>query len=72
LVQTDLTLAECYWRTEPFTSWMQTLIGDPLYRPFKNHKVMKSAEAQAAAEAANVIDALGAPAATTPEAEGAP
>lgn len=72
LLQSDLTLAECYWRTEPFTSWMQTLIGDPLYRPFKNNKVMKSPEAQAAAEAANVIDSLEAPAATTPEAPGTP
>jgi len=28
------TLAECYWRTTPTTSWRLTLIGDPLYRPF--------------------------------------
>jgi hypothetical protein len=72
LVQGELTLAECYWRSLPFTSWMQTLIGDPLYRPYKNHQVVKSPEARAAAEAANVIDALRAPAATAPEPEGAP
>src|SRR4029077_17075437 len=35
LVQGDLTLAECYWRTTPFTSWNMALVGDPLYRPFK-------------------------------------
>jgi uncharacterized protein (TIGR03790 family) len=29
------TLAECYWRTCPFVSWRMTLIGDPLYNPFK-------------------------------------
>jgi uncharacterized protein (TIGR03790 family) len=28
------TLAECYWRTSPSTSWRFTLIGDPLYRPY--------------------------------------
>ena len=30
------TLAECYWRTVPAVSWRLTLIGDPLYNPFKN------------------------------------
>ena len=29
------TLVECYYRTKPFNSWIMTLIGDPLYRPFK-------------------------------------
>ena len=31
-----LTLAEVYWRTLPWSSWMQTCIGDPLYNPYKN------------------------------------
>lgn len=35
LLQGELTLAECYARTNPYNSWMMTLIGDPLYRPFK-------------------------------------
>jgi uncharacterized protein (TIGR03790 family) len=35
LLRGDLTLVECYYRTTPFNSWMMTLIGDPLYRPFK-------------------------------------
>jgi uncharacterized protein (TIGR03790 family) len=72
LLTGDLTLAECYWRTSPFTSWMQTLIGDPLYRPFKNHKVVKSPQAQAAAEAANLVDPPDAGEATAPGAPGAP
>ena len=28
------TLAECYFKTVPSLSWMMTLIGDPLYRPY--------------------------------------
>ena len=36
LVKGELTLVECYARTSPFNSWMMTLIGDPLYLPFKN------------------------------------
>lgn len=67
LVQGDLTLAEAYWRSQPFTSWMMTLVGDPLYRPYKNYKVVKSPEAQAAAAAASAVEAVkaqgGAPAA---------
>ncbi len=35
LMQGDLTLVEVYYRTKPFNSWMMTLIGDPLYRPFR-------------------------------------
>lgn len=27
-------LAEVFWRTSPWVSWMQTCIGDPLYRPY--------------------------------------
>jgi uncharacterized protein (TIGR03790 family) len=30
------TLAECYDKTVLFASWMGTLVGDPLYNPFKN------------------------------------
>ena len=29
-------LVEAYYRTKPFNSWQLVLIGDPLYRPFKN------------------------------------
>ena len=29
-------LVEAYYRTKPFNSWQMLLVGDPLYRPFKN------------------------------------
>ena len=29
------TLAECYWKTVPHTSWRLTLIGDGLYNPYR-------------------------------------
>jgi uncharacterized protein (TIGR03790 family) len=35
LLQGNLTLVECYYRSSPFNSWMMSLIGDPLYKPFK-------------------------------------
>jgi len=28
-------LAECYMLSSPFLSWQMTLVGDPLYRPFR-------------------------------------
>ena len=34
LLQGRATLAECYGLANPFWSWQQVLIGDPLYRPF--------------------------------------
>ncbi|NLE57710.1 MAG: TIGR03790 family protein [Planctomycetes bacterium] len=34
------TLAECYAYTLPFNSWMQMLLGDPLYRPFARNPVL--------------------------------
>ncbi len=36
LLDGRLTLAECYAMSNPFWSWQMVLIGDPLYRPFKN------------------------------------
>lgn len=35
-----LTLAEVYWATTPLTSWMQTAIGDPLYKPFAKNPAL--------------------------------
>jgi uncharacterized protein (TIGR03790 family) len=35
LLNGELTLVECFARSSPYNSWMITLIGDPLYRPFK-------------------------------------
>jgi uncharacterized protein (TIGR03790 family) len=36
LIKGSFTLAECYALSNPFWSWQMVLIGDPLYRPFKN------------------------------------
>ncbi|RIK80789.1 MAG: hypothetical protein DCC67_08960, partial [Planctomycetota bacterium] len=36
LLTGQLSLVECYYQSQPFTSWNMALIGDPLYRPFKN------------------------------------
>jgi uncharacterized protein (TIGR03790 family) len=36
LLRGELTLVECYYRTQPLNSWMMVLIGDPLYTPYKN------------------------------------
>ena len=36
LIDGRLTLAECYALSNPFWSWQMVLVGDPLYRPFKN------------------------------------
>jgi uncharacterized protein (TIGR03790 family) len=38
LLDGRLTLAECYALSKPFLSWQMVLIGDPLYRPFKNRR----------------------------------
>ena len=41
------TLAEVYAETSPWTSWMLTLIGDPLYNPFKANPKMTLADVRA-------------------------
>jgi uncharacterized protein (TIGR03790 family) len=41
LLRGDFTLAECYWQSLPYTSWTLTLLGDPLYRPYKNVRVQR-------------------------------
>lgn len=35
------TLAETYYRTKPFNSWVMTLVGDPLYNPYKGRSPLK-------------------------------
>lgn len=45
LLRGDRTLVECYYMTQPFNSWMMTLIGDPLYRPFKYRTAASSGAA---------------------------
>lgn len=41
LLTGELTLAEVYWRTNPTTSWMINMIGDPLYTPYKVNPQIK-------------------------------
>ena len=41
LMTGKLTLLEVYFLTVPQVSWMQLLIGDPLYQPFKNHPAIR-------------------------------
>ncbi len=36
LMEGYLTLAECYAVATPWVSWRMVLVGDPLYRPFRN------------------------------------
>jgi uncharacterized protein (TIGR03790 family) len=38
LLDGRFTLAECYALSNPFWSWQMVLIGDPLYRPFRQDK----------------------------------
>jgi uncharacterized protein (TIGR03790 family) len=35
LMTGKLQLADVYWKTTPMTSWMISMVGDPLYTPFK-------------------------------------
>lgn len=46
LMTGKLTLLEVYFSTVPQISWMQILIGDPLYRPFKNKPVIPVSRGQ--------------------------
>lgn len=41
LLTGEFTLAECYAYTNDLTSWMQMLIGDPLYRPFATNPMLE-------------------------------
>ena len=38
------TVAEAFWYSSPMNSWMQTLIADPLYTPFRKNPKMSVAE----------------------------
>lgn len=40
LLEGPLSLAETYFLSLPFLSWQMVLLGDPLYRPFKNRAPM--------------------------------
>ena len=44
LLTGKLTLAECYWRTEPVASWQMACVGDPLYTPYRAHPALTEAD----------------------------
>lgn len=46
LMTGKLTLVEVYYRTLPFLSWRQILIGDPLYRPFRKHPAFTASSSE--------------------------
>lgn len=52
LMTGELTLAEVYWKTNPLTSWMNTCIGDPLYRPYRMNPLLKAGDLPAALRSA--------------------
>jgi uncharacterized protein (TIGR03790 family) len=41
LMTGKLSLAEVYWKTTPWASWMQCCVGDPLYKPYKVNPPLK-------------------------------
>jgi len=65
LLTGKLTLAEVYWKTTPMASWMISMVGDPLYRPFGAHPALDVADLPG-----NLRRAID-PAATTRPANGA-
>jgi uncharacterized protein (TIGR03790 family) len=64
-----LTLAEAYWRTLPWTSWMQTCIGDPLYNPYKNDPPLAAGDLPSALQGA-ISPAEAVPVPTQPARDG--
>jgi uncharacterized protein (TIGR03790 family) len=44
LASGEYTLVECYARSALINSWMMTLVGDPLYKPFKPTGKVKAAD----------------------------
>lgn len=44
LMTGQMTLAEVYWRVNPLVSWMQTAIGDPLYRPYAKDPPLRTSD----------------------------
>lgn len=46
LLTGEFTLVECYSRTIILTSWMTTLIGDPLYNPYRKKPLLKVDDVQ--------------------------
>lgn len=66
LMTGKVTLAEAFWRTAPTTSWMISLVGDPLYNPFAKTPAMKVEDLPAGLQAATREPAQLVPATTQP------
>lgn len=49
------TVAECYARTTLLTSWMMTLVGDPLYNPFARDAKLKDDDVFASPKGSKVV-----------------
>lgn len=49
------TVAECYARTTILTSWMMTLVGDPLYNPFAKEPKLKDDDVFASPKGSKVL-----------------
>ncbi len=49
------TVAECFARTTLVTSWMMTLVGDPLYNPFGNAPKLKDDDMFASPKGSRVL-----------------
>jgi uncharacterized protein (TIGR03790 family) len=50
----EFTLVESYAHSQMFSSWMITLIGDPLYNPFKKSPKLKLSDVQPSPKGAKV------------------
>jgi uncharacterized protein (TIGR03790 family) len=50
LVTGEYTLVESYWRSTILTSWMTTLVGDPLYNPYAKTPKLKPEQVKASPE----------------------
>ena len=72
LLTGKLTLAEVYWKTVPMTSWMMTLIGDPLYTPFKTDPQLKQESLSPLLQRAFTTTGQAVPGAPTPSPVGVP
>ncbi len=55
LVSGEYTVAECYWKTAFFTSWMTTLVGDPLYNPYRKTPKLKASDVKVSPAGASFL-----------------
>ncbi len=56
LVTGEYTLVECFAKTTLLTSWQMTLVGDPLYNPFKKNPKLKLSDVQPSPKGTSIRD----------------